>query len=117
MARSSGPSHSDPVAPLDAPGRDGTYAGMQTMHCRTTFALDRATVDRLKRLASVWEVSQAEVVRRAVAQAEAQSIPAHADPVAMLQRLHDSGRGLDPTKARAYLVEVREERRRWRARA
>jgi len=87
------------------------------MSCRTTFALDRATVDRLKRLASIWEVSQAEVVRRAVAQAEAQSIPTRPDPVAMLKELHDSGQSLDPKKARAYLLEVREERRRWRTRA
>jgi hypothetical protein len=85
---------------------------MQTMSYRTTFALDRATADRLKRLASVWQVSQAEVVRRAVAQAEAQSTPANPDPVAMLRELHDSGQGLDPKTARAYMVEVREERRR-----
>lgn len=105
------------IGALDALGCDGTYHGMQTMSYRTTFALDRATVDRLKRLASIWEVSQAEVVRRAVAQAEAQSVPTRPDPVAMLQELHDTGQGLDPRKARAYLTEVREERRRWRTRA
>ena len=36
----------------------------------TTFALDEATALRLKRLASRWNVSQAEVVRRAVAQSD-----------------------------------------------
>lgn len=46
--------------------------GMQTMTHRTTFALDEATAQRLKRLAARWEVSQAEVVRRSVEQAERQ---------------------------------------------
>jgi predicted transcriptional regulator len=44
--------------------------GMPTMTHRTTFALDEATAQRLKRLASRWKVSQAEVVRRSVEQAE-----------------------------------------------
>lgn len=37
---------------------------------RTTFALDEETAQRLKRLAARWDVSQAEVVRRSVLQAE-----------------------------------------------
>jgi predicted transcriptional regulator len=44
--------------------------GMPTMTHRTTFALDEATAQRLKRLSSRWNVSQAEVVRRSVEQAE-----------------------------------------------
>ena len=44
--------------------------GMATMIHRTTFALDSDTVRRLKKLASRWQVSQAEVVRRALSQAE-----------------------------------------------
>jgi predicted transcriptional regulator len=44
--------------------------GMQSMTHRTTFALDEATAQRLKRLAARWKVSQAEVVRRSVEQAE-----------------------------------------------
>ena len=47
----------------------GDY-GMQTMTHRTTFALDEVTAQRLKRLATCWDVSQAEVVRRSVEQAE-----------------------------------------------
>jgi len=43
---------------------------MPTMTHGTTFALDEATALRLKRLASRWNVSQAEVVRRAVAQSD-----------------------------------------------
>ncbi len=44
--------------------------GMPTMTHRTTFALDEVTARRLKRLAAHWDVSQAEVVRRSVEQAE-----------------------------------------------
>ena len=90
-----------------------TY-GMKTMTHRTTFALDGATASRLRRLASIWQVSQAEVVRRAVAQAESATAPAKPDPIAMLKELHASGRGLDPATAEAYLAEVREDRKHWR---
>jgi len=44
--------------------------GMEAMAHRTTFALDGVTATRLKRLASIRQVSQAEGVCRAVAQAE-----------------------------------------------
>ena len=86
---------------------------MPTMTHRTTFALDKATARRLKRLAVQWKVSQAEVVRRAVEQAES-AATAKPDPLAMLRRLHEKGGGLDPKKAEAYLVEVYEDRKHWR---
>jgi len=44
--------------------------GVPTMTHRTTFALDEGTAQRLKRLSVRWKVSQAEVVRRSVEQAE-----------------------------------------------
>lgn len=47
---------------------------------RTTFALDEETAQRLKRLAASWDVSQAEVVRRSVQQAE-QSAAASPDDI------------------------------------
>ena len=47
--------------------------GMAIMTHRTTFALDAITAQRLKRLAARWKVSQAEVVRRSVEQAEKQA--------------------------------------------
>jgi predicted transcriptional regulator len=81
---------------------------------RTTFALDKATAKRLKRLAALWRVSQAEVVRRAIAQAEDAVNAAKPDPVALLHALHAAGRGLGSDQAEAYLKEVREERERWR---
>lgn len=86
------------------------------MSHRTTFALDAATAARLKRLAARWRVSQAEVVRRAVAQAEAQPAAEPHDPVAMLSALHGSGQGLDRKAADAWLAEVRDDRKRWRGR-
>jgi predicted transcriptional regulator len=83
---------------------------------RTTFALDGATAARLKRLAARWRVSQAEVVRRAVAQAEVQAAAEPRDPIAMLAALHESGQGLDRKSADAWLAEVLEDRKRWRGR-
>ena len=87
---------------------------MQTMTHRTTFALDRTTAVRLKRLATLWHVSQAEVVRRSLEQAEKLVESQKPDPVAMLRRLHEKGGGLDRKKADAYLAEVHEDRKHWR---
>jgi hypothetical protein len=39
---------------------------MATMTHRTSFSLDEGTTARIKSLARLWKVSQAEVVRRAV---------------------------------------------------
>lgn len=84
---------------------------MATMTHRTTFALDEATVTRIRRLAAEWNVSQAEVIRRAVAQSDAASNP---DPLAMLEALHRADQGLSPAEAVSYLTTVREDRQRWR---
>ncbi len=88
--------------------------GMAAMKYRTTFALDDKTIRRLKLLALRWRVSQAEVVRRAVAQAEAQPEPQISDPVTMLRHLQESGEGLDPKRAESYLAQVYADRKRWR---
>jgi hypothetical protein len=55
--------------------------------------LDEITAQRLRNLAARWKVSQAEVVRRSVEQAEKQDIPPNADPAAMLCELFATGRG------------------------
>lgn len=89
---------------------------MRTMTHRTTFALDGATADRLRRLAAIWRTSQAEVVRRAVAQAESAATTARPDPVALLRDLHASGQGLGPAAAAAYMEQVRQDRQQWRDR-
>ena len=87
--------------------------GMAIMTHRTTFALDDETAKRLKRLSKAWKVSQAEVVRRAVEEAERK--PAvFTDPIAALRKLHESGGGLVREQADQYLAEVREDRKQWR---
>ena len=86
---------------------------MQTMQYRTTFALDGVTMRRLKNLATRWQVSQAEVVRRALSQAESQRLPGPIDPLEALKAYHLK-RGLDHKKAEAYLGTVREDRKHWR---
>jgi len=68
---------------------------------------------RLRRLSAAWEVSQAEVVRRALAMAEA-SGPRSEDAASLLSRLHSSGEGLARESATQYLSDVREHRQRWR---
>ena len=88
--------------------------GMPTMTHRTTFALDDMTAQRLRRLAARWQVSQAEVVRRSVEQAEKQTATEKPDPIAMLKAFHAKG-GLDPVRAEKWIAEIREDRKRWRA--
>ncbi|HEX6565463.1 MAG TPA: ribbon-helix-helix protein, CopG family [Chthoniobacterales bacterium] len=80
---------------------------------RTTFALDAETIRRLKRLPARWQVSQAEVVRRAVTEAEARPDPDSSDPVAMLREMQESD-PLDAKEAEIYLAQVYKDRRRWR---
>ena len=71
-------------------------------------------MSRLRRLAATWRVSRAEVVRRAVAMADADE---RADVRAsdVLKGLQDSGAGLVREEAEAYLADVREDRHSWRA--
>jgi hypothetical protein len=90
------------------------YVVMATMTHRTTFALDVNTIRRLKALAARWKVSQAEVVRRSLEQAEKKTETEKPDPIAMLRRLHESGGGIDPARADEWLAEIREDRRHWR---
>ena len=90
----------------------GVSYGMATMTHRTTFALDEPTVTRIRALADQWGVSQAEVIRRVVAQADA---PPKPDPVAMLDALFAAGGGVTGEAAQDYLAEARHARREWRA--
>lgn len=101
-------------ASLDLNTSDGMRDGMPTMTHRTTFALDQTTASRLKRLAKRWQVSQAEVVRRSLEQAEELTHSQQPDPVGMLRGLHKKAGGLDPVKAEAYLAKVYEDRKHWR---
>ena len=87
--------------------------GMATMTHRTTFALDSDTMSRLKKLALRWQVSQAEVVRRALSQAE--SLPG-TQALDMLDRLksYHAASTLDVSEADVYLARTRADRKRWR---
>jgi len=80
---------------------------------RTTFALDQETAGRLRRLSASWQVSQAEVVRRALALAET-SGQQSGDAASLLRELHDSGGGLVRESAEDYLSAVQADRKRWR---
>lgn len=82
------------------------------MERRTTFALDTATIRRLRRLAKSWRVSQAEVVRRAIERVEREDEQTRASPLARLKAYHEAG-GLDANAAKAYLEEVAENRSNW----
>jgi predicted transcriptional regulator len=88
--------------------------GMPTMTHRTTFALDDASTQRLKRLASRWQISQAEVVRRSLEQAEKSIEAEKPDPIGMLRRLHENGGGIDPARAEKWIAEISENRKHWR---
>lgn len=61
---------------------------MAKMSVRSTYALDEQTARRIRHLARVWGVSQAEVIRRSVALAAAQheAAPSPAEVVAHYQR-------------------------------
>ena len=84
------------------------------MSDQTNVALDAATAERLKRLAARWHISQAEVIRRSLEEAEKRAAARASDPAAMLRALFASGQGLDPAKAEAYIAEVYEDRKHWR---
>ena len=87
---------------------------MATMTHRTTFSLDSDTMRRLKQLALRWQVSQAEVVRRAVSQAESLPDAQPPDALARLKSYHAAAT-LEASDANAYLVQTRADRKRWRS--
>lgn len=85
---------------------------MAVMEHRTSFALDEATILRLRKLASLWQVSQAEVVRRAIENAEAEAKAGTDAALGRLGSYHKRG-GLDARKAAEYIEEVAENRADW----
>lgn len=88
--------------------------GMATMTHRTTFALDERTAKRLKRLSSKWKVSQAEVVRRSLEQAEEAEAKSKPDPIELLRQLHAEDGGLAAEDAASYMSNLQEDRKSWR---
>ena len=83
------------------------------MTYRTTFALDNRTIDRLKHLAGTWHISQAEVVRRAIALAD-EKATTETDTTALLRAIHKSGKLLAREQAEEYLADIHENRLSWR---
>ena len=86
-------------------------SGIASKH-RTSFALDEATAERLRRLARIWNVSQAEVVRRAVRLAE-EHADSRADSVAERLEAYRAGNRLDRKRADEYLEKVNSDRSEW----
>ena len=85
---------------------------MEATKHRTSFALDNATSDRLRRLARRWGVSQAEVVRRAVKLA-ADQVEAGGNTVRERLRAYRKSNRVELNAADAYLKQVAEDRSRW----
>ncbi len=88
-----------------------TY-GMAIMNKRTTFALDEETILRLRKLAAVWHVSQAEVVRKAIKKAEDDFDTEREEKLDRLRMYHKNS-GVKSKIADAYLDEVAENRSSW----
>ena len=82
------------------------------MDHRTSFALDEATILRLRKLAEIWKVSQAEVVRRAIEKADAELEGKTASRIERLRNYHSQG-GMASDVADAYLVKMAEDRTEW----
>ncbi|MFP3960344.1 MAG: ribbon-helix-helix protein, CopG family [Spirochaetaceae bacterium] len=83
----------------------------RTKH-RTSFALDATTIERLRVLSRRWNVSQAEVIRRAIELA-AERAELHDNAVReRLAEYRAQGR-LDSRDADGYLRQVAEDRAEW----
>ncbi len=88
-----------------------TY-GMAKMIRRTTFALDELTVLRLKKLAAVWHVSQAEVVRKVIKKAESELAAEAEEKIGRLRQYHKRS-NMKIEAVNTYLDEVEENRSDW----
>ncbi|MCK5675360.1 MAG: hypothetical protein KAH95_18400 [Spirochaetales bacterium] len=86
--------------------------GMVKMNRRTTFALDEETILRLKKLAAIWHVSQAEVVRKAIKRAEREFNTGNRDKLDLLRQFHERDE-IKIEVADTYLDEVAENRSSW----
>ncbi len=88
------------------------HDGMALMNKRTTFALDEETVKRLQKMARLLHISQAEVVRKAVEEAEITFNQQKQKKLLILEQYLRT-KGLKPETADAYLKEVAENRLEW----
>jgi len=86
--------------------------GMAVMSRRTTFSLDEETIIRLKKLATIWHTSQADVVRKAIEKAESE-LNAKTEEKLDRLRLYHKSKELSREIADEYLSEVAENRSSW----
>lgn len=85
---------------------------MELTKHRTSFALDSKTAERLKRLARYWNVSQAEVVRRAVKLADEKAANEGGAVSEQLLKYRKSNR-ITTSAADQYLSQVARDRADW----
>ena len=82
---------------------------MASVTIRSTYALDRETVDRLESLARQWNVSKSEALRRAIRAADLRSSVEYR--LTALDTLQASMQ-LSRRKAQSWIQEVRRDRER-----
>lgn len=80
---------------------------MSRMSVRSTYAFDETTSARIKRLATVWGVSQAEVIRRSVQRAAEQSEGAALSPAEVVARYVQGPLPRDPEATRVLVESLR----------
>lgn len=85
------------------------HTPMATLTIRSTYALDRETVERLESLARQWNVSKSEALRRAIRAADLRS--SAESRLTALDTLQASMR-LSRRKAEAWIRDLRRERER-----
>ncbi len=86
--------------------------GMAVMSRRTTFSLDEETIIRLKKLATIWHTSQAEVVRKAIKKAESDMNDKTGEKLDRLRQYHKSNK-MNIKIADTYLRDLAESRSSW----
>jgi Ribbon-helix-helix protein, copG family len=109
-ARHHGAGHPRQQPILTALKRNGHIVGMARTSVKATYALDVATVQALERMARRWEVSKSEALRRAILAAAAGETGDGRQGVKALDRLQRS-LSMTSAKARAWVKDVRAERR------
>ena len=85
---------------------------MATTTIKSTYSLDVETVRTLEALASRWNVSKSEVLRRAIRTAAAEDRDAAGGPLAALRQLQADVRE-DGVDIERWVRDVRAERRAW----
>lgn len=85
--------------------------GMATTAIKTTYSLDVETVEALDRMAREWKVSKSEALRRAIRVAAETAGDADVEAKLAAWRKLQESVALTPTKADAWVREVRAERR------